>query len=56
MRPLKCQFDYEAVKNAAGKDFIEYTSQISLIRGQLHYDFLTDNGHKELDFMMMYLH
>lgn len=56
LNPKQCNYDYEAVKNSAGKEFLEFTAELKLVTKHLFYDFLTELGRSELEFILMYLH
>ena len=56
LKSSTCHFDYEAIKNSVSEEFKEYTAQVKLASEELHYDFLSEYGKKELDFILMYLH
>ena len=49
-------FDYQATKDSCTKDFFEYTKQLQVVSENLYYNYLSDEGKVELDFLLMYMH
>jgi hypothetical protein len=54
LKSRQCHYDYVAIKNSVGEDFLEFTSEIQLASQHLYFDYLTEFGKKELEFMLMY--
>ena len=50
-----CNFEYNAVKESQTKDFLLYCRESKIVSDHLYYDFLTEEGKVELDFILMYM-
>ena len=53
---MNCFFEYQAVKNSAEKDFVKFTEEVLEVTSHLRYDYLSDEGKRELEFILMFLH
>lgn len=51
-----CDFDYQAIKNAADQDFHKFTKEIHQVCSNLRFDIMTEYGKNELEFILMYMH
>lgn len=56
IKPEMCYYEFQAIKKAAGEDFVKLTSEMSIVSSELHYSFLTPFGIQQLDFILMYMH
>ena len=54
IKPIKSYVEYHGLKKSLGLEFLEFTDQLELANQSLYYDYLTDFGKKELDFMLIY--
>ena len=54
LKPTKCFIDYKILKKALGPDFVNFTSSLHIGEKSLYYDYLTEQGCHELDFMLVY--
>jgi hypothetical protein len=54
--PIKCYYEYKAIKESVGQEFLDFTGSMKMIDQALNYDYLTSYGKKELEFIMMYMH
>lgn len=52
----QCKTDYETIKASASEDFKKLTTQARIGSTDLHYDFLSEEGKNELDFILLHLH
>ena len=54
LKPIKCYMEYHQTKQSLGLEFLEFTDQLNLAEKTLYYDYLTEFGRAELDFMLVY--